>query len=82
MERTKDLERDVEQGLGGAGRLKILRLLLRSHDHAFTRYEIGKTVRAPVLARFYGKPHTLLIEVIALDEERSETEQSLSPLSR
>jgi Fe2+ or Zn2+ uptake regulation protein len=44
MERKRDIERDVEKGLGGAGRLRILRLLLQKHDHAFTRYEIGKTV--------------------------------------
>jgi hypothetical protein len=44
MERNRKIERDVEKGLGGAGRLKILRLLLQNPDHAFTRYEIGKTV--------------------------------------
>ena len=44
MERHWDIDDDVEQGLGGAGKLKILRLLLQSPNHAFTRYEIGKTV--------------------------------------
>ncbi len=44
MGRNRDIERDIEKGLGGAGRLKILRLLLQNPDHAFTRYEIGKTV--------------------------------------
>ena len=38
------IEREVEKGLSGAGKLKILRLLLRSPDHAFTRYAIGKKV--------------------------------------
>jgi Fe2+ or Zn2+ uptake regulation protein len=44
MGRNRDVKRDIEKGLGGAGRLKILRLLLQNPDHAFTRYEIGKTV--------------------------------------
>ncbi len=44
MERHREVDDDVEQGLGGAGKLKILRLLLQSPNHAFTRYEIGKTV--------------------------------------
>ena len=44
MIRNRDVDRDVEKGLGGAGKLKILRLLLQKPDHAFTRYEIGKTV--------------------------------------
>ena len=44
MIRNRDVNRDVEKGLGGAGKLKILRLLLQKPDHAFTRYEIGKTV--------------------------------------
>ena len=44
MGRNRDIERDIEKGLCGAGKLKILRLLLRNPDHAFTRYEIGKTV--------------------------------------
>jgi hypothetical protein len=46
VERTQDIERDVKQGLGGAGRLKILHLFLWYPDHVFTRarYEIGRTV--------------------------------------
>ncbi len=44
MIRNRDLEEAIEKGLCGAGRLKILRLLLQQPDHAFTRYEIGKTV--------------------------------------
>ncbi len=42
MERHRDVNGDVEQGLDGADKLKILRLLLQSPNHAFTRYEIGK----------------------------------------
>jgi hypothetical protein len=32
----------VEKGLGTIGKLKILRLLLKEPDHAFTKYEINK----------------------------------------
>lgn len=44
MERHSELCLEVEKGLGGVGKLKILRLLMKSPNHAFTRYEIGKTV--------------------------------------
>ncbi len=44
MRRNRKIERDVERGLSGAGKLKILRLLLTHPDRAFTRYAIGKTV--------------------------------------
>ena len=44
MRRNRNLERDVERGLSGAGKLKILRLLLQRPDDAFTRYAIGKKV--------------------------------------
>lgn len=44
MERGGRVDREVERGLAGPGRLKILRLLMRRPDHAFTRYEIGKHV--------------------------------------
>jgi hypothetical protein len=38
--------------LGGASRLKILRLLLQNPNYTFTRYEIGKTVlNGPVSIR-------------------------------
>ena len=44
MERHREIRYEVEKGLGGAGKLKILRLLMKSPNHTFTRYEIGKTV--------------------------------------
>jgi predicted transcriptional regulator len=33
---------DIEKALASLGKLRILRLLMKSPDHAFTRYEIGK----------------------------------------
>ncbi len=44
MERDRTIDQTVEAGLGSVGKLKILRLLLERPHHAFTRYEIGKTV--------------------------------------
>lgn len=44
MERHREISLEVEKGLGGVGKLKILQLLMKSPKHAFTRYEIGKTV--------------------------------------
>lgn len=44
MERDRTIDQIVEAGLGSVGKLKILRLLLERPHHAFTRYEIGKTV--------------------------------------
>jgi len=44
MERHREISLEVEKGLGGAGKLKILWLLMNSPNHAFTRYEIGKRV--------------------------------------
>ncbi len=44
MERDRTIDQIVEAGLGSVGKLKILRLLLEQPHHAFTRYEIGKTV--------------------------------------
>ncbi|UCH37093.1 MAG: hypothetical protein JSV76_05235 [Candidatus Bathyarchaeota archaeon] len=38
------VELEIEKGLTGAGKLKILRLLMKRPHHAFTRYEIGKKV--------------------------------------
>ena len=35
---------EVERGLSSSGKLKILRLLMSTPDHFFTRYEIGKKV--------------------------------------
>lgn len=40
----KDISYCIEKGLGSPGKLKILRLLLSTPDHLFTRYEIGKKV--------------------------------------
>jgi hypothetical protein len=40
----RNVENAIEKGLGSVGKLKILRLLLMKPNHAFTRYEIGKTV--------------------------------------
>jgi len=44
MERHREMNLEVEKGLGGAGKIKILRLLMKSPNHTFTRYEIAKTV--------------------------------------
>jgi response regulator of citrate/malate metabolism len=44
MVTTRKKDHEVEKGLSGAGKLKILRLLMKNPDHAFTRYEIGKKV--------------------------------------
>jgi len=35
---------EVEKALTSSGKLRILRLLMKSPDHAFTRYEIGKQI--------------------------------------
>ena len=35
---------EVERALSSPGKLKILKLLMKQPDHAFTRYEIGKTI--------------------------------------
>jgi hypothetical protein len=35
---------EIEKGLTGVGKLKIVRLLMERPDHAFTKYEIGKKV--------------------------------------
>jgi hypothetical protein len=44
LKRNRKINLEVEKGLCGAGKLKILRLLIKNPDHAFTRYEIGKKV--------------------------------------
>ncbi|MEM2094080.1 MAG: ArsR family transcriptional regulator [Candidatus Bathyarchaeia archaeon] len=33
---------DIEKALASLGKLRIIRLLMREPNHAFTRYEIGK----------------------------------------
>jgi hypothetical protein len=37
MERHREMSLEVEKGLRGVGELKILWLLMKSPDHAFTR---------------------------------------------
>lgn len=44
MQIDKKVVREVEKGLASVGKLKILRLMIRRPNHAFTRYEIGKKV--------------------------------------
>jgi len=42
---TLDAEKtagDIEKALASSGKLRILRLMMKAPDHAFTRYEIGK----------------------------------------
>ena len=36
--------REVEKAISSPGKLKILRLLMKNPNHAFTRYEIGKKI--------------------------------------
>lgn len=35
---------EVERALSSPGKLKILKLLMKQQDHAFTRYELGKKI--------------------------------------
>ena len=44
MKTRNKVEKEIEKGLTGAGKLKILRLLMEQPHHAYTRYEIGKKV--------------------------------------
>ena len=44
MEKRRQLDREVERGLGSVGKLKILRLLIERPDQVFTRYAIGQKV--------------------------------------
>jgi hypothetical protein len=44
MEMYRKVDSEVEQGLAGVGKLKILRLLIERPNHAFTRYEIRKKI--------------------------------------
>jgi hypothetical protein len=44
MEKHRQVDREVERGLGSVGKLKILRLLLDRPDQAFTRYAIGQKI--------------------------------------
>jgi hypothetical protein len=44
MEKRRQVDREVERGLGSVGKLKILRLLLDRPDQAFTRYAIGQKI--------------------------------------
>lgn len=44
MEKRRQVDREVERGLGSVGKLKILRLLIERPDQAFTRYAIGQKI--------------------------------------
>ena len=44
MEVDDRVDLAIEKGLGSVGKLKVLRLLLGHPVHAFTRYELGKTI--------------------------------------
>jgi hypothetical protein len=46
MSTTSQAEKaeDIERAITSPGKLKILRLLMRTPDHAFTRYEIRKKI--------------------------------------
>ena len=44
MEKRRQLDREVERGLGSVGKLKILRLLIERPDQVFTRYAIGQKI--------------------------------------
>ena len=44
MRRHEKIGEEVEKGLGSAGKLKIVRLLMTNPNDAFTRYAIGKSV--------------------------------------
>jgi hypothetical protein len=44
MRTKRNAAEEVEKGLAGAGKLKLLRLLMKQPTHAFTRYEIGKKI--------------------------------------
>ncbi len=44
MDADEAASREIEAGLAGVGKLKILRLLMEQPSHAFTRYEMGKKI--------------------------------------
>lgn len=42
LEKRRNIWEEVEQGLGGIGKLKILRLMLEKSNEAFTKYGLEK----------------------------------------
>jgi len=57
---------EVEIALSSIGKLKILRLLMKNPDHAFTRYEIGKKI--PINPRDIKNNIQALLEIGWLKE--------------
>jgi Fic family protein len=57
---------EVEIALSSIGKLKILRLLMKNPDHAFTRYEIGK--KTPINPRDIKNNIQTLLEIEWLKE--------------
>jgi predicted transcriptional regulator len=57
---------DIEKALASLGKLRILRLLMKSPNHAFTRYEIGK--KTPMNSIEIRNSVTMLVEVGWLKE--------------
>ncbi len=52
---------EIETALSSIGKLKILRLLMKNPDHAFTRYEIGK--KTPINPRDIKNNLQALLEI-------------------
>jgi len=44
-EKRRDAWEEVEQGLGGVGKLKILRVMLDKSNEAFTKYALEKATK-------------------------------------
>jgi hypothetical protein len=42
---TEKIIGKIDKAMSSPGKLKILRLLMKQPDHAFTRYEIGKKIQ-------------------------------------
>ena len=57
---------DIEKALASLGKLRILRLLMKAPDHAFTRYEIGK--KTPLNSIEIRNSVKMLIEIGWLKE--------------
>jgi predicted transcriptional regulator len=52
---------EIETALSSRGKLKILRLLMKKHNHAFTRYEIKK--KTPLSSRDIKSDLQILVKV-------------------
>jgi len=67
---TEEIEKrvvdEIETALSSIGKLKILRLLMKNPDHAFTRYEIGK--KTPINLRDIKNNLQALLEIGWLTE--------------